>query len=90
MVSWTAPTLGSAPTRHIVQLRPEGGDAGSGKTKRPKAKKTSLTYDKVEADPLADAACYIAAPTPAGSSWVEETARAEGVNLGRINDGVAE
>ena len=47
-VSWDAPTIGSAPTRYIVHLRPEGGQAGSGKTKRPKAAKTQVTFNKLE------------------------------------------
>ena len=49
VVSWTAPTIGSAPKGYIVQLKPEGGKTGSGKTKRPKAKKTTVTYSKLEA-----------------------------------------
>jgi hypothetical protein len=49
VVSWTAPTLGSAPTRYIVHLKPEGGEAGRGKTKTPKAKKTKVTFDSLEA-----------------------------------------
>ena len=47
-VSWDAPTIGSAPTRYIVHLRPEGGKAGSGKTKRPKASKTQVKFNKLE------------------------------------------
>ena len=47
-VIWDAPTVGSAPTRYIVHLKPEGGETGSGKTKRPKAKKTQVTYNKLE------------------------------------------
>ena len=49
VVSWAAPTIGSAPKGYIVQLKPEGGKTGSGKTKRPKAKKTTVTYNKLEA-----------------------------------------
>ena len=49
VVSWTAPSIGSAPKGYIVHLKPEGGQTGSGKTKRPKAKKTKVTYDKLEA-----------------------------------------
>ena len=49
VVSWTAPELGSAPKGYIVHLKPEGGETGSGKTKRPKAKKTKVTYNKLEA-----------------------------------------
>ena len=47
-VSWDAPTVGSAPTRYIVHLRPEGGKAGSGNTKRPKAAKTQVKFNKLE------------------------------------------
>ncbi len=47
-VSWTAPTDGTAPTRYIVHLKPEGGDHGSGKTKRPKANKTQVTFKNLE------------------------------------------
>ena len=49
VVRWTAPELGSAPKGYIVHLKPEGGETGSGKTKRPKAKKTRVTYNKLEA-----------------------------------------
>ena len=49
VVSWTAPDLGSAPKGYIVHLKPEGGETGSGKTKRPKANKTKVTYNKLEA-----------------------------------------
>ena len=49
VVSWTAPELGSAPKGYIVHLKPEGGETGSGKTKRPKAKKTKVTYNRLEA-----------------------------------------
>ena len=49
VVSWTAPELGSAPKGYIVHLKPEGAETGSGKTKRPKAKKTKVTYNKLEA-----------------------------------------
>ena len=49
VVSWTAPTIGSAPTGYIVHLKPEGGEHGSGKTKRPKANRTQVTYNKLEA-----------------------------------------
>ena len=49
VVRWAAPTIGSAPEGYIVHLKPEGGKAGSGKTRRPKAKKTKVTYNKLEA-----------------------------------------
>jgi len=48
-VSWQAPETGVAPKRYIVHLRPEGGKAGSGRTKTPKAKKTKVTFDNLEA-----------------------------------------
>ena len=48
VVSWTAPEIGSAPTGYIVHLKPEGGEHGSGKTKRPKADRTQVTYNKLE------------------------------------------
>ena len=47
-VSWSAPESGGAPERYIVHLRPENGEKGSGKTKTPKAKKTSVTFEKLE------------------------------------------
>ena len=47
-VSWQAPDTGGAPKRYIVHLKPEGGKQGSGKTKRPKAKKTTVTFDNLE------------------------------------------
>ena len=47
-VSWQAPTSGAAPTRYIVHLKPEGGETGSGKTKRPKAPKTQVKYKDLE------------------------------------------
>ena len=46
-VSWQAPESGDAPNRYIVQIKPEGG--GKGETKRPKAKKTSVTFRGLEA-----------------------------------------
>ncbi len=49
VVRWAAPTIGSAPEGYIVHLKPEGGKTGSGKTRRPKAKKTKVTYNKLEA-----------------------------------------
>ena len=47
-VSWQAPTSGTAPTRYIVHLKPDGGETGSGKTKRPKAPKTQVKYKNLE------------------------------------------
>jgi hypothetical protein len=47
-VSWTAPAVGGAPARYIAHLKPEGGETGSGKTKRPKAKKTQVTFDNLD------------------------------------------
>ncbi len=43
-VSWQAPQTGGAPKLYIVHLKPEGGEKGSGRTKYPKAKKTTVTY----------------------------------------------
>ncbi|MCY4423853.1 MAG: fibronectin type III domain-containing protein [Acidimicrobiaceae bacterium] len=48
-VSWQAPDSGIAPSRYIVHLRPEGGKAGSGNTKTPRAKKTRVTFKNLEA-----------------------------------------
>ena len=48
VVSWTAPEVGSAPKGYIVHLKPEGGETGSGKIKRPKAKKTQVTFNNIE------------------------------------------
>ena len=45
---WQAPESGGDPNRYIVHVRPEGGDSGSGKTKTPKAKRTSVTFDNLE------------------------------------------
>ena len=45
---WQAPESGGDPNRYIVHVRPEGGDPGSGKTKTPKARKTSVTFDNLE------------------------------------------
>ena len=47
-VNWQAPTSGAAPTRYIVHLKPDGGETGSGKTKRPKAPKTQVKYKNLE------------------------------------------
>ena len=48
LVSWRPPQTGGEPTRYIVHLRPEDGGHGSGTTKRPKAKKTKVTFNKLE------------------------------------------
>ncbi len=45
-VSWQPPASGGAPNRYIVHLKPEGG--GKGETKRPKAKKLSVTFRKLK------------------------------------------
>ena len=47
-VTWSAPETGGAPNGYIVHLKPEDGEHGSGKTKRPKATKTKVTYNKLE------------------------------------------
>ncbi len=47
-VEWRAPESGGDPGRYIVHVRPKGGDSGSGKTKTPKASKTSVTFDNLE------------------------------------------
>lgn len=46
-VRWEAPDSGGDPKRYIVHVRPKDGDVGSGKTKTPKAKKTSVTFDNL-------------------------------------------
>ena len=46
-VSWDAPEDGGAPDGYIVHIKPE--DGGKGKTKTPKAKKTSVTFENLEA-----------------------------------------
>ena len=48
-LTWEAPESGDAPTNYTVHLKQESGKKGSGKTKRPKAKKTSATFKKLEA-----------------------------------------
>ena len=45
-VSWSAPETGGAPDGYIVHVSPE--DGGKGKTKTPKAKKTSVTFNKLK------------------------------------------
>ena len=47
-VSWSAPETGGAPDGYIVHLKPENGERGSGKTKRPKAKKTQVKFNNLE------------------------------------------
>ena len=37
------------PDGYIVHIRPEGGAEGSGRTKTPKAKKTRVSFDNLEA-----------------------------------------
>ena len=49
IVSWSAPESGDAPRRYIVHIRPEGGENGSGRTKTPRAKKTKVTFENLEA-----------------------------------------
>ena len=46
-VSWDAPEDGGAPDGYIVHIKPE--DGGKGKTKTPKAKKTKVTFENLEA-----------------------------------------
>ena len=46
---WSAPATGGAPSGYIVQIRPADGQTGSGTTKTPKAKKTAVTFDNLEA-----------------------------------------
>ena len=46
-VSWSAPETGGAPDNYIVHISPE--DGGKGKTKTPKAKKTQVTFENLEA-----------------------------------------
>ncbi|MCY4447734.1 MAG: fibronectin type III domain-containing protein, partial [Chloroflexi bacterium] len=48
IVSWSAPETGGAPDGYIVHLRPEDGESGSGRTKTPRAKKTSVTFENLE------------------------------------------
>lgn len=44
--TWQAPESGGAPKSYIAHLKPEGG--GKGKTRRPKADKTSVTFRNLE------------------------------------------
>ena len=46
-VTWEAPESGGAPDGYIVHLKPE--DGGRGKTKRPMADKTTVTFRNLEA-----------------------------------------
>ena len=48
-VRWGAPANGGEAKGYIVHLRPDGGGTGSGRTKKPKAKKTTVTFDNLEA-----------------------------------------
>ncbi len=45
-VAWEAPETGDAPDRYIVHLKP--ADGSKGKVKKPRAKKTSVTFRKLE------------------------------------------
>ena len=47
-VTWDAPATGGAPERYIVHLRPQGGKAGSGKTKKIDAARTSVAFKKLK------------------------------------------
>ena len=47
-VSWSAPETGGAPDGYIAHLRQENGEKGSGKTKRPKAKKTQVKFNNLQ------------------------------------------
>ena len=47
-VSWQAPEVGGVPKGYIVHIKPEAGRKGSGKTKRPKAKKTAVTFGNLD------------------------------------------
>ena len=47
-VSWSAPESGGAPQGYIVHLRPEDGNQGSGRTKRPGADKTTVSFNNLE------------------------------------------
>ena len=48
-VSWRAPETVGAPDGYIVHIRPEGGAEGSGRTRTPRAKKTKVSFDNLEA-----------------------------------------
>ena len=47
-VRWSAPETGGAPDGYIVHLKPENGEKGSGKTKRPKSKKTQAKFNNLQ------------------------------------------
>ena len=47
-VRWSTPETGGVPDGYIVHLRPENGEKGSGKTKRPKAKKTQVKFNNLQ------------------------------------------
>ena len=46
-VSWSAPETGGVPDNYIVHIKPE--DGGKGRTKTPKAKKNTVTFNNLEA-----------------------------------------
>ncbi len=48
IVRWNAPETGGAPDGYIAHLKPENGERGSGKTKRPKAKKTQVKFNNLQ------------------------------------------
>ncbi len=48
IVRWSAPETGGAPKGYIVHLKPENGKKGSGKIKRPKAKKTQVKFNNLQ------------------------------------------
>ncbi len=48
VVRWSAPETGGTPDGYIVHLKPENGEKGSGKTKRPKAKKTQVKFNNLQ------------------------------------------
>ena len=48
-VSWSAPQTGGAPDGYIAHLRPEGGESGSGRTKKPNANKMLAIFGNIEA-----------------------------------------
>ena len=47
-VRWSAPETGGMPDGYIVHVKPENGEKGSGKTKRPKAKKTQVKFNNLQ------------------------------------------
>ena len=46
-VTWDAPESGDAPDGYIAHIKPQ--DGGKGKTKRPEAPKTKVTFKNLEA-----------------------------------------